>query len=100
MSSQIEVKRNRRKVEEVGESSLWKEGEGAVVQLEGAEGGEGRDGIQVQRVRGQVKFLDKRRDCRGMLHYRKIWVESRRNGGQTRIFAISGDVRPPGRNKL
>ena len=35
-----------------------------------------------------------------MLQHRKIWVESRRNGGQTSIFAIGGDVRPPGRKKL
>ena len=34
------------------ESILWEGGEGAVVELKGAEGGEGRNGIQVYRVRG------------------------------------------------
>ena len=39
-------------------SSVWQGGEGAVVQLEGAEGREGRKDIQVHRVQGQVKLLD------------------------------------------
>ena len=84
------------------ESGIWQEGEGAVVQLEGVEGGEGRDDIQVHRVGGQVKLLGERdREERiAMLQHRKVWVESRRNGGQTSIFAIDGDVRPPGRKKL
>ena len=34
----------------MGEGSLCEGGEGAVVQLEGEEGGEGRDGVQVYRV--------------------------------------------------
>ena len=42
------------------ESGIWQEGEGAVVQLEGVEGGEGRDDIQVHRVGGQVKLLGER----------------------------------------
>ena len=42
------------------ESGIWQEGEGAVVQLEGVEGGEGRDDIQVHGVRGQVKLLGER----------------------------------------
>ena len=44
----------------MGEGGVWQGGEGAVVQFEGVEGGEGRDGIQVHRVRGQVKLLGER----------------------------------------
>ena len=66
----------------MGKSRVWQGGEGAVVQLDGAEGGEGRDGIQVHRVRGQVKLLGKRErgeEGIAMLQHRKILVQSSRD---------------------
>ena len=66
MSSQIEVQRNRSKGQEMSESGLWHGSEGAVIQLKGAERGERRNGIQVYRIRGQVKLLDKRREKKGL----------------------------------
>ena len=51
----------------MGEGGVWQGGEGAVVQFEGVEGGEGRDGIQVHRVRGQIKLLGKRERGEGGL---------------------------------
>ena len=50
----------------MGESRLWQGREGAVIQLKRTERGEGRNVIQVYRIRRQVKLLDKKREKRGL----------------------------------